>query len=182
MVIVPGSVFLVFNLSISGHENNTVVNNISRNLVKKTKGCFRWRNSARYNKLWSISNISRSLSPQKKSAKICWDTEYHLKTCENSELMPETRTTPTKRKLPWQLCITPNIAFRLTTRFCQIMGFFYPKSLPHPLKFWNIPCACVWCCCLFWHNKITNIHNHKPWVGIQMHFQQISRGKSASSL
>ena len=35
MVIVPGSVFMVFNLSISGHENNTVVNNISRNLVKR---------------------------------------------------------------------------------------------------------------------------------------------------
>ena len=51
MVIVPGSVFLVFNLSIYGHENNTVVNNISRNLSQKTKGCFRGENSARYNKL-----------------------------------------------------------------------------------------------------------------------------------
>ena len=51
MVIVPGIVFLVFNLSISGHENNTVVNNISRKFSQKTKGCFRRRNSARYNKL-----------------------------------------------------------------------------------------------------------------------------------
>ena len=40
MVIVPGSVFLVFNLSISGHENNTVVNNISRNLVKRQRVVF----------------------------------------------------------------------------------------------------------------------------------------------
>ena len=40
MVIVPGSVFLVFNLAISGHENNTVVNNISRNLVKRQRVVF----------------------------------------------------------------------------------------------------------------------------------------------
>ena len=40
LVIVPGSVFLVFNLAISGHENNTVVNNISRNLVKRQRVVF----------------------------------------------------------------------------------------------------------------------------------------------
>ena len=40
MVIVPGSVFLVFNMAISGHENNTVVNNISRNLVKRQRVVF----------------------------------------------------------------------------------------------------------------------------------------------
>ena len=40
MVIVPRSVFLVFNLTISGHENNTVVNNISRSLVKRQRAVF----------------------------------------------------------------------------------------------------------------------------------------------
>ena len=40
MVIVPGSVFVVFNLTISGHENNTVVNNISRSLVKRQRVVF----------------------------------------------------------------------------------------------------------------------------------------------
>ena len=40
MVIVPGSVFLVFNLFLSGHENNTVVNNISRSLVKRQRVVF----------------------------------------------------------------------------------------------------------------------------------------------
>ena len=70
-----------------------------------------------------FKHITISFS-KKKSVKICWDTGYHLKTCENSELMPATRTPPTQKKLPWQRCITPNIAFRLTTRFWQIMGFF----------------------------------------------------------
>ena len=40
MVIVPGSVFLIFDLTVSGHENNTVVNNISRSLVKRRRVVF----------------------------------------------------------------------------------------------------------------------------------------------
>ena len=40
VVIVPGSVKLVFDLEVSGHVNNTVVNNIGRNLVKKLKVLF----------------------------------------------------------------------------------------------------------------------------------------------
>ena len=38
--------------------------------------------------------------------------------------MPPTRTLPTRKKFPWQHCITPNNASRLTTRFWQITGFF----------------------------------------------------------
>ena len=40
VVIVPGSVKLIFDLNVSGHANNTVVNNISRNLVKRLKVLF----------------------------------------------------------------------------------------------------------------------------------------------
>ena len=37
MVIVPNSVFLIFDLTVSGHENNTIVNNLGRNIVKRLK-------------------------------------------------------------------------------------------------------------------------------------------------
>jgi len=39
MVFVPGSIGLTFNLTLtsSGHANNTLVNNISRNLVSRMK-------------------------------------------------------------------------------------------------------------------------------------------------
>ena len=37
VVIVPGSVALLFNLNVVGHPNNTLVNNVSRNLVKSLK-------------------------------------------------------------------------------------------------------------------------------------------------
>ena len=70
MVIVPGSVFLVFNLAISGHENNTVVNNISRNLVKN-KGLFSAEKLCKIQQtMIYFKHITISFS-QKKSAKIC---------------------------------------------------------------------------------------------------------------
>jgi len=39
MVYVPGSIGLIFNLTLAtaGHANNTLVNNISRNLVSRMK-------------------------------------------------------------------------------------------------------------------------------------------------
>ena len=70
MVIVPGSVFLVFNLSISGHENNTVVNNISRNLVKRQRVVFGEKLCKIQQTMIYFKHITISFS-QKKSAKIC---------------------------------------------------------------------------------------------------------------
>ena len=37
VVIVPNSVALLFNLNVVGHANNTLVNNVSRNLVTSFK-------------------------------------------------------------------------------------------------------------------------------------------------
>ena len=34
MVIVPGSVYLIFDLTVNGHANRTLVNNLGRNLVR----------------------------------------------------------------------------------------------------------------------------------------------------
>ena len=40
LVIVPGSVYLVFNLTVDGHEDNTLVNNVSSNLVTRLRVLF----------------------------------------------------------------------------------------------------------------------------------------------
>ena len=40
LVIVPGSVSLLFDLDVEGHANNTVVNNLGRNLVTRMKVLF----------------------------------------------------------------------------------------------------------------------------------------------
>ena len=40
IVLVPGSVYLTFDLNVSGHANNTLVNNVGRNLVKRQRVLF----------------------------------------------------------------------------------------------------------------------------------------------
>ena len=40
VVIVPGSVYLLFDLIVGGHANNTIVNNVGRNLVEQLKVSF----------------------------------------------------------------------------------------------------------------------------------------------
>ena len=40
IVIVPGSVYLTFDLNVTGHTNNTLVNNVGRSLVKRQRVFF----------------------------------------------------------------------------------------------------------------------------------------------
>ena len=40
MVIVPGSVYITFDISVTGHKNNTLVNNLGRNLVSRQRVLF----------------------------------------------------------------------------------------------------------------------------------------------
>ena len=39
-VILPGSVYLIFDLNVSGHKDNTLVNNVGRNLVSRLRVVF----------------------------------------------------------------------------------------------------------------------------------------------
>ena len=39
-LIVPGSVYIVFNLNVSGHKDNTLVNNVGRSLVSRLRVVF----------------------------------------------------------------------------------------------------------------------------------------------
>ena len=40
LVIVPGSVYITFDMSVTGHKNNTLVNNLGRNLVSRYRVLF----------------------------------------------------------------------------------------------------------------------------------------------
>ena len=49
--------------------------------------------------------------------------------------MLATRTSPTQKKLLWQRCISTKYCIPLDHPILTDHGVFYPKSLPHPLKF-----------------------------------------------
>ena len=51
LVIVPGSVSLMFDLDVEGHANNTVVNNLGSQSCHQNESSFRGRDFARYSKI-----------------------------------------------------------------------------------------------------------------------------------
>ena len=134
IVIVPGSVFLVFNLSISGHENNTVVNNISRNLVKRQRVVFggeTLQDTTNYDLFQTYHDL---FLPKE-------ERENMLRHGISSENMRKLRTNagdkdPSKAKEVAMAALhNTKCCIPLDHPILTDHGVFYPKSLPHPLKF-----------------------------------------------
>ena len=57
-VIVPGIVYFLFNLNVSGHEDNTLVNNVGRNLVSRLRVLFGGETLQDTQRFNFISNLS----------------------------------------------------------------------------------------------------------------------------
>ena len=134
MVIVPGSVFLVFNLAISGHENNTVVNNISRNLVKRQRVVFggeTLQDTTNYDLFQTYHDL---FLPKE-------ERENMLRHGISSENMRKLRTnagdkdTSNAKEVAMATLHNTKYCIPLDHPILTDHGVFYPKSLPHPLKF-----------------------------------------------
>ena len=134
MVIVPGSVFLVFKLAISGHENNTVVNNISQNLVKRQRVVFggeTLQDTTNYDLFQTYHDL---FLPKE-------ERENMLRHGISSENMRKLRTGSANKNTSNAKEVA--MATLHNTKYCIPLdhpiltdhGVFYPKSLPHPLKF-----------------------------------------------
>ena len=60
MVIIPGSFYIAFDLEIIGHANNTIVNNVGRNLVKELTDLYggeKLQDSQRYDLYKTYSDL-----------------------------------------------------------------------------------------------------------------------------
>ena len=124
MAIVPGS-----NMAISGHENNTVVNNISRNLVKRQRVVFggeSLQDTTNYDLFQTYHDL---FLPNE-------ERENMLRHGISSENMRKLRTNSNAKEVA--------MAALHNTKYCIPLdhpiltdsdGVFYSKSLPHPLKF-----------------------------------------------
>ena len=134
MVIVPGSVFLVFYLTISGHENNTVVNNISRSLVKRQRVVFGGE-SLQDTTNYDLFKTYHDLFLPKE------ERENMLRHGISSENMRKLRTNAGDKDTSNAKEVA--MAALHNTKYCVPLdhpiltdhGVFYPKSLPHPFKF-----------------------------------------------
>ena len=134
MVIAPGSVFLLFDLTVSGHENNTVVNNISRNLVKRQKVVFGGE-SLQDTMNYDLFQTYHDLFLPKE------ERENMLRHGISSENMRKLRTnagdkdTSNAKKVALATLHNTKYCIPLDHPILTDHGVFYSKSLPHALKF-----------------------------------------------
>ena len=132
VVIVPGSVYLLFDLIVGGHVNNTLVNNVGRNLVEQLKVSFggeTLQETHRYDLFQTYHDLFLD------------DREDRLKQGISSENMRKLRTNAgdkvTSDPKEVFLASIHNKKYRVPLDHPVLSdhGALYPKALPHPLIF-----------------------------------------------
>ena len=133
-VIVPGSVRLSFNLVVTGHANNTVVNNIGRNLVSNFKvelGGETLQDTKRYDLFMSYHDLFLSTN----------DRNKRLKQGISSENMRRLRTaagdavTSDANEVALGKIYSTRYHIPINHPILDDHGVFHPRSLRETLKF-----------------------------------------------
>ena len=132
VVIVPGSVNLLFDLKIGGHANNTLVNNVGRNLVYQLKVSFggeTLQTTERYDLFQTYHDLFFD------------DREDRLRQGISSENMRRLRTnagdkvTSNAKEVALAAIHNTKYVIPLDHPVLSDHGALYPKALPHPLMF-----------------------------------------------
>ena len=132
VVIVPGSVSLLFTLKVGGHVNNTLVNNVGRNLVEELKVSFggeTLQTTERYDLFQTYHDLFLD------------DRDDRLKQGISSENMRKLRTNAgdkvTSNAKDVKLATIHNEKYRIPLDHPVLSdhGAIYPRDLPHPLIF-----------------------------------------------
>ena len=135
IVLVPGSVYLTFDLNVTGHANNTLVNNVGRNLVKRQRVLFGGevlQDTLDYDLFQTYHDFFLSKEARDD---MLW---YGVSNVNTRKLRtdPGDKDDSTDAK-------EVAMAALYGTKYCIPLdhpillnhGVFYPKGLSHPLKF-----------------------------------------------
>ena len=134
LVIVPGSVSLLFDLEVDGHANNTLVNNVGRNLVSRLRVLFggeTLQDTQRYDLFQTYHDLF--LSDEDRGDK--------LRQGISSENMRKLRTNAGDKKTQdvreVALASVHNTKYHIPLNhpILKDHGVFYPKALDHHLIF-----------------------------------------------
>ena len=132
VVIVPGSVKLLFDLKVGGHANNTLVNNVGRNLVCQLKVSFggeKLQETVSYDLFKSYHDL------------FLEDREDRLRQGISSENMRKLRTnardkvTSDPKEVTLAAIHNTKYVIPLDHPVLSDHGALYPKVLPHSLLF-----------------------------------------------
>ena len=134
VVIVPGSVYLLFDLAVAGHANNTLVNNVGRNLITRMKVLYGGEtlvDTQRQDLLQTYHDLYLSVE----------DRGDRLRQGISSENMRKLRTNAGDKVTTDAAEVA--LAAIHSTKYCIPLdhpilkdhGVFYPKALAHALTF-----------------------------------------------
>ena len=134
LVIVPGSVYITFDMSVTGHKNNTLVNNLGRNLVSRYRVLFGGEiieDLNRFDLFQTYHDLFLSET----------DRNNRLRQGISSENVRKIRTNVgdkvSSNAAENTIGAVHNTRYEipLDHTILKDHGVFYPKALPHPLKF-----------------------------------------------
>ena len=133
-VIVPGSVRLSFNLLVGGHGNNTVVNNIGRNLVSNFKvvlGGETLQDTKRYDLFMTFQDLFLSDNDRNKRLKqgISSENMRRLRTAAGDA------TTSDAAQVALGKIYSTRYHIPINHPILDDHGVFHPRSLRETLKF-----------------------------------------------
>ena len=134
VVIVPGSVYLLFDLTVDGHANNTLVNNVGRNLVSRLRILFggeTLQDTQRYDLFQTYHDLFLSTEDRKDRLKqgISFLNMRKLRTNAGDKDTSDAKDVFLAAIYNTKYCVP------LDHPILSDHGALYPKALPHPLIF-----------------------------------------------
>ena len=134
LVIVPGSVYITFDMVVTGHKDNTLVNNLGRNLISQYKVLFGGEvveDLGRFDLFKTYHDLFLTTE----------DRENRLRQGISNVNIRKIRTNAgnkdTSKARDNTLAVIHNTryAIPLDHTILKDHGVFYPIGLPHPLRF-----------------------------------------------
>ena len=134
VVIVPGSVYLLFDLNVSGHKDNTLVNNMGRNLVSRLRVLFGGE-TLQDTQRFDLFQTYHDLYLSKKERRTMLRQGISSENIRNLKTNAGDKNTSDAKEVALTALHNTKYAIPLDHPILKDHGVFYPKSLPHPLTF-----------------------------------------------
>ena len=134
VVLVPGSVYLTFDLNVTGHANNTLINNVGRNLVKRQRVLFGGevlQDTLDYDLFQTYHDLHLSNEARDDMLRhgVSAENTRKLRTAAGDKVTSNAKEVAMATLHGTKYCIPLDHLILLNH------GVFYPKGLSHPLKF-----------------------------------------------
>ena len=135
VVIVPGSVSLLFDLTVEGHANNTLVNNVGSNLVSRLRVLFggeTLQDTQRYDLFQTYHDLYLTAEDRQNGIKQGISSENMRKLRTNAG---DKVTSGNDKEVALAAVYNTKYRIPLNHPILSKHGAFYPKALPHSLIF-----------------------------------------------